>query len=224
MRKKRKPLIGLNADFESGRFVLPPGYQRCVVEAGGVPVVLVPAGNKRNIKRQVELLDGLILTGCNDYRPALYGKRRHRALRLVIPLKERFDLALCREALRRDLPILGICGGMQLLNIVLGGPLLLHVRGHKKTQHAVRVEPGSLLASILGTCRLRVNSYHHQALEQPGRGLRAVGYSTDGLIEAVEAPGKRFVIGVQWHPERLKSKSTERLFGALVKAAASGED
>ena len=218
----RKPIIGLNADLEKTRSYLPRFYLRAVREAGGIPLVLPPVGGRGEVRRQLELVDGLILTGADDYRPSLYGRRSRPEVKLVLREKEEHDLLLCREALRSTVPLFAICGGLQLLNIAFGGTLLVHVEGHRRRPHGIRVERGSRLARIVGREILRVNSFHHQAVDRPGRGLRPTAFSTDGLVEALEiGGGKRFLLAVQWHPERMRSESAARLFAALVGASRS---
>jgi putative glutamine amidotransferase len=213
----------MNADLEKDRLVLRREYFEAVGRAGGLPVVLPPATGRRAVRRQLMEIDALVLTGGDDYRPSLYGKRSHPEVTLVRREREEYDLALVREAYARSIPVLAVCGGMQLVAIARGGSLVVHVEGHRKTYHGVRVEGGSALARVVRARRLRVNSSHHQAVEHPGRGVRAVGFATDGTVEALERTDGAFLLAVQWHPERMRTTSTDRLFEALVRTARRRE-
>src|SRR5215217_3708010 len=201
-------------------------YLRAIEAAGGMPVVLPPLGDAR---RLLERLDGICLSGGPDLDPAAYGAgERHAELGPTEPSLDAFELALARAADRRGVPMLGICRGAQALNVARGGTLHQHVAGHRQTgaagdlTHAVHVEAGSRLAALVGAGDVRVNSFHHQAVERLGRGLRAVAHAPDGTIEGIEAPAHPFLVGVQWHAEGLVADPAHRaLFGALVDAAAA---
>ena len=199
-------------------------YLRAIEAAGGMPVVLPPLGDAT---AYVDRLDGICLSGGPDLDPAAYGAAdRHPELGPTEPTLDSFELELALAADQRGLPLLGICRGAQALNVACGGTLYQHLPGHRQTEpatddtHSVHVEPGTRLAALLGTDVLRVNSFHHQAVERLGNGLRAVAHAADGTIEGVEAPGSRFVMGVQWHVEGLVAQPRHRvLFEALVAAA-----
>ena len=199
-------------------------YLRAIEAAGGMPVVLPPLGDAT---AYVDRLDGICLSGGPDLDPAAYGAAdRHPELGPTEPTLDSFELELALAADERGLPLLGICRGAQALNVACGGTLYQHLPGHRQTEpataatHSVHVEPGTRLAALLGTDVLRVNSFHHQAVERLGDGLRAVAHAADGTIEGVEAPGSRFVVGVQWHVEGLVAQPRHRvLFEALVAAA-----
>jgi len=200
-------------------------YLRAIEAAGGIPVVLPPLGDAEAF---LERLDGVVLSGGPDLDPDAYGApERHLELGPTEPDLDAFELALARAVDERGVPILGICRGVQALNVARGGTLHQHVPAHRQTEpatattHTVHVEDGSLLAALVGARPLRVNSFHHQAVDRLGSGLRAVARAADGTIEAVEAPGPRFVLGVQWHAEGLVGQPRHRvLFEALVEAAA----
>jgi len=202
-------------------------YMRAIEAAGGMPVVLPPLGDAAIY---VDRLDGICLSGGPDLDPGAYGAAdRHVELGPTEPDLDAFELALARAADARGIPILGVCRGAQALNVARGGTLHQHVPGHRQTEpatattHSVHIDPGTRLAGLLGTDVLRVNSFHHQAVERLGSGLRAVAHAADGTVEAVESPGTRFVVGVQWHVEGLVAQPRHRvLFEALV-TAAEGE-
>jgi putative glutamine amidotransferase len=201
-------------------------YLRAIEAVGGMPVVLPPLGDADAL---LDRLDGICLSGGPDLDPEAYGAvERHAELGPTEPGLDAFELALARAADERGLPVLGICRGAQALNVARGGTLHQHVPGHRQTApataptHSVRVERGSRLASLVGARALRVNSFHHQAVDVLGRGLRAVAWAADGTVEAVEAPGAGFVLGVQWHAEGLVALPRHRvLFEALVVAAGA---
>jgi gamma-glutamyl-gamma-aminobutyrate hydrolase PuuD len=237
-----KPTIGLDCNLEVRRKEKRPrlelwhSYTRSVERAGGVPVLLPIVVEPEDIDRQLDLIDGLVLTGGADLTPRLYGARRHRKTRTMRRERQTYDLELARAAIRRKLPILGICGGLQLVNVVCGGDLVQHVpdavgpddphAGPAGIEHEVRVEPGTRLACITGAERLTVNSYHHQATGRLGAGLRASARSPDGILEALEHKEDPFVVCVQWHPERRTEDSPAdlALFEALVEAAREGPE
>ncbi|WP_116051767.1 gamma-glutamyl-gamma-aminobutyrate hydrolase family protein [Amycolatopsis palatopharyngis] len=227
-----RPIIGLTTYAERTRFgvwdvesaVLHQSYVDSVVRAGGVPVLLPPTGAPH--RELIPLLDALVLTGGADIEPARYGRAAHPAT-VTRPDRDAAEFALTEAALGATIPVLGVCRGMEVLNVALGGTLVQHlpeVTGTAAHQPdvavfgdtVVRLAEGSRAAGVLGTetaCRC----YHHQAVDGLGEGLRAVGWAADGTIEAVELPGERFVLGVQWHPEQ--DSADLRLFGALVEAA-----
>jgi putative glutamine amidotransferase len=201
-------------------------YLRAIEAVGGMPVVLPPLGDA---VLYLDRLDGICLSGGPDLDPDAYGAPdRHVELGPTEPGLDAFELSLARAADARGMPILGICRGAQALNVARGGTLHQHVPGHRQaepataTTHSVHVEPGTRLAALVGTRPLRVNSFHHQAVDVIGQGLLAVAHSADGTIEAIEAPGPEFVLGVQWHAEGLAELPGHgALFAALVEAAAA---
>jgi putative glutamine amidotransferase len=201
-------------------------YLRAIEAAGGMPVVLPPLGDAASF---VSRLDGICLSGGPDLDPDTYGAaERHAELGPTEPDLDAFELELARAADASGLPLLGICRGAQALNVARGGTLHQHLTGHRQTEpatattHSVHVEPGSRLAQIAGADILRVNTFHHQAVDALGRGLRPVAHAADGVIEAIEAPGSRLVVGVQWHAEGLTGMPRHfALFEALVEAAAA---
>jgi putative glutamine amidotransferase len=201
-------------------------YLRAIEDAGGMAVVLPPLGDA---VAYLDRLDGICLSGGPDLDPDAYGApERHAELGPTEPGLDAFELALARAADERGLPILGICRGAQALNVARGGTLHQHLPGHRQTEpatattHTVHIELGSRLAEVAGAGRLRVNSFHHQAVDVLGHGLRTVARSADGIVEAVEAAGPRLVLGVQWHAEGLTAQPRHRaLFEQLVDASSA---
>jgi putative glutamine amidotransferase len=223
---------------EAEIFALRDDYVRAVETAGGLPLVLAPGTPEDAPALAAEYLDhvqALVLSGGADIDPGLYNEARHPTVERVFPERDAFELALCREALRRDMPILAICRGHQLLNVATGGTLIQDIASqveaaavHDPDQerwercHDVALLPGTRLRDILGQERVAVNSFHHQAVKEMGQGLvLSARGCDDGVIEGMEMPDRRFVIGVQWHPESFwdRPQGFQPLFQALVNAA-----
>ena len=243
------PVIGITATLREdvdrvaerplGRFVRADvDYVEGVTDAGGVPVVLPPVVEGRAAEALLDGLDGLLLSGGSDLDPAYYGEEAIPELGVTVPERDAFEMALLEKALRRRVPILGICRGMQVLNVALGGTLYqdlpsqmehMVLLGHRQETpkwqptHEVEVDEGSKVAEILGTEELKVNSYHHQAIKDLAGDLVAVACAPDGVVEAVESRdlAHRWLIGVQWHAEAMRTAGPEhrKLFEAHVSAA-----
>ena len=233
----KRPLIGItigvstrNRDF----FTLRDDYVRAVERSGGLPVVLVP-GRPEDAADLIARVDGLLLTGGADVDPGLYGEEPHETVTAVLPERDAFEIALCREALRRDQALLAICRGQQVLNVATGGTLIQDIpsqvegahdhdpeRERWETAHPVRILPRTRLREILERETIEVNSFHHQAVRDLGQGLIVSASSTvDDVVEGIEMPGRRLVVGVQWHPEAFwdQPQDFQPLFEALVKAS-----
>jgi putative glutamine amidotransferase len=200
-------------------------YVDAVVRAGGTPFVL-PALGAAPVPDMLEALDGVVVTGGGDVAPARYGATPSPEVSNVDPQRDEFDLTIVCEALERDVPVLAICRGMQVVNVALGGSLARHIEGHQVVDdpgapvHEVTIEPTSDLAAALGVTTLDVNSMHHQAVLDPAPGLRAVAWAPDGSVEAVEQPGNRHLVAVQWHPEIMVEHPVHQgLFTQLVERA-----
>jgi len=236
------PLIGITAGGDPKRpevYQLRQDYVRSVERAGGIPVVLVPgspAPGSPFVSDLVDRLDGLVLTGGVDVAPALYGQAPHATVSCVSAERDELELLLVEAAFRRDLPLLGICRGMQILNVARGGTLIQDIPNatggavthddptweRVRLAHDVEVVDGCRVARLLGSGRLAVNSFHHQAVDRLGEGLVATAHAADGVVEAVEIPSARHVLAVQWHPESFW-RDFDRfgpLFVSLVRAAA----
>ncbi len=222
-----KPVILLNASFSEKKLSLGTDYFDCVSRAGGTPLILPP--DRTAIEDALKLAGGVLLVGGPDYDPHRYAGKKLDSHRPIDPRREEFDLALARAAARDHLPILGICGGAQLLCLSLGGTLVEHIpeefdrplwHADSKRQE-IAVEPGTLLASVIGEGRHTVNSYHHQSVREPGEGMCVSARAPDGVVECIEpAEGKWFALGVQWHPERMPgAPEAEALFGTFVERA-----
>jgi len=230
-----KPRIGITVSLtihdERAVEALERAYVDAVLRAGGVPLVL-PACDPADVEAIAGCLDGILLSGGGDVDPARYGAPPSPEVAGVEPDRDAWELALVGYALRVGLPILGTCRGAQVLNVAMGGTLVAHLPAVTSPQHCQRdrwaeavhdvsVQRASTLCSVVGLDVLGVNSLHHQAVDQVGMGLRAVGWADDGVIEAVEGLGSTPVLGVQWHPELLPGfESHAALFGWLVEMAS----
>jgi gamma-glutamyl-gamma-aminobutyrate hydrolase PuuD len=227
-----RPVIGITtyvtpakwSDWELEAALVPADYVRAVERAGGRALLVPPSHD--GVEETLESLDGLIFSGGSDLDPELYGQEAHAETSDVTRKRDTAELALLEAALERDMPVLAICRGSQVLNVARGGDLVQHLpdevgdEKHKQTpgtfaDHDVSVEDGSRLASVLGE-RAPVKSHHHQGFGKVGQGLRVVAHADDGTIEAVEDPTHRFALGVLWHPE---AGEDARLFEELVREA-----
>jgi putative glutamine amidotransferase len=234
------PVIGITLDSEEPGgyskfpwYALRQNYCGAVAQAGGLPVPL--PHEPELAEAYLERIHGLIVTGgAFDVDPALFGAAsRHATVKLKTRRTE-FELAMVRGALERDMPILGICGGQQLLNVALGGSLIQHIPdevdaclAHEQPNprdepgHEVELAAGSKLAAIAGTHRIPVNSAHHQAVKAVAPGCIASAMASDGVIEAIEDPSRKFCMGVQWHPEFTISPADAALYRAFIKACTA---
>jgi putative glutamine amidotransferase len=240
-----RPIIGITCDVDlgTGRDARAPGrpthllydaYVQAVAASGGVPILLPSGQDNANGVASAEILQGLLISGNPaDVDPALYGEEPHPRLGPVNPGRTDSEIEMIRLALARGLPILGICGGAQVLNVALGGSLYQDIpsqlsKAHKHAGlpdrgHIVDIVPTTHMAAIVSSQDVRVNSLHHQAVKVPGEGLVVSATARDGVIEAIELPRRSFVIGVQWHPERLftQDEASHRLFTAFAQAAST---
>lgn len=237
-----KPIIGITSDYNDGdrpefggkipTCFLRDRYVHAVEATGGIPLILPPLGSpSRSARSILERIDGLLLTGSGpDIDPGSYGERRRFPFKTVHPKRFLLEQELVRQAKKKGMPILGICGGMQLMNVAAGGSLyqdikeqipkaMQHQRGGKPA-HMIEVKKGTLLSKILKGDRLRVNSAHHQGVKQVAPGYVVNAEADDGVIEGIEAVGYPFVLGVQWHPEFLNADDqSATLFKAFLKMA-----
>jgi putative glutamine amidotransferase len=227
-----KPVIGITTYLTPARFgdwdeeaaLIPAAYVRAIETAGGRPLLVPPSTDA--IEETLDRLDGILLSGGPDLDPELYGQETHSETNGIEPERDHAEIALLRSALERDMPVLAVCRGSQVLNVALGGDLVQHLpevvgdEKHKHTpgefaDHDVVLVQGTRVQEILGD-HAPVKSHHHQGYGQLGKGLREAARAEDGTIEALEDPSRRFALGVLWHPEAGEDSA---LFDALVEEA-----
>jgi putative glutamine amidotransferase len=231
------PTLAIPAGPKPARFGINQSYVRALVAAGCAPVLIPLLDDEDRLRTIYERLDAIVFPGGADVEPREYGEEPIDNLNVVESERDKVELRLARWAFDDDLPTLGICRGQQLLNVALGGTLYQDLqrqqvttvehsdtdgRARNKMIHRVRLDPDSRLAQLIDETDVAVNSLHHQAVKEVAATLRITGKSDDGVIEAVEAPDRRFLIAVQWHPEEFAEEPwVRRLFGAFVEAASS---
>ena len=234
-----RPLIGITLDWESAGgysnfpwYALRENYCDAIADAGGVPITL-PILEKNTVS-YLEVVDGLVITGGNfDVDPILFGENNRHEKVSVKPRRTNFEFAITQGAIHKNLPILGICGGQQLLNVVLGGTLIQHIPDEIKDAvpheqpnprdqagHIIKVKPNTKLYEIVQSDTMSVNSAHHQAVKEIAKDVIVNAIALDGVIEGIEVPSKRFCLGVQWHPEFTIDPGDMKIFSALIDAAS----
>jgi gamma-glutamyl-gamma-aminobutyrate hydrolase PuuD len=232
-----KPVIGITTYLTPARFgpweeetaLIPAAYVRAVEAAGGRPLLVPPSTN--GVEETLDRLDGLLFSGGSDLDPELYGQDAHPETDEIVPQRDQAEIALLKAALQRDMPVLAVCRGSQVLNVARGGDLVQHlpeVVGDEKHKHKpgefadhdVDLLPGSRVREILGD-QTPVKSHHHQGYGKLGQGLREAARAEDGTIEALEDPSRRFALGVLWHPEAGEDLA---LFEALIAEAEGYRD
>lgn len=234
-----KPVIGIttfNEHKEQRQYnSVDCNYINSIILAGGLPVLLPIIDNKEDIKEYLNNIDGLIFSGGEDILPAIYGENPINELRAISTKRDSFEIELFKLAYDMDKPILGICRGIQLINVASGGTLYQDIYtqrentlGHSPTKiernslyHFIDIEKGSKLSDIFNEEKIMVNSFHHQSVKNVSQEFKITARSYDGIIEAIEAKNKKFVVGVQWHPEALviNHKEFAKLFEQLIDAA-----
>ena len=234
---KTKPIIGITGNYDNGKCTLLEGYYRSVLEAGGTPLIIPPFDDPHAMGSLLERVDALILSGGGDINPLYLGEEPSRKLSSINPVRDWHELMLVRLAANRQIPVLGICRGLQVMTAALGGKLyqdiyqeagatIKHSQDTERhvATHSVRVEAGSVLAGVFGATSIAVNSFHHQAVKEAAPGFAVTALSPDGLIEAVESTMHKSMMGVQWHPECMilgGDRSMIPLFEWLVGEASS---
>jgi microsomal dipeptidase-like Zn-dependent dipeptidase/anthranilate/para-aminobenzoate synthase component II len=237
---KRRPIIGITGNYDTGKCTLLEGYYRSVREAGGTPLIIPPCDDTDIMVSLLDHVDALIFSGGGDINPLYLGEEPLRELGGINPARDWHELMLVRLAANRQIPILGICRGMQIMTVALGGKLhqdiymeasatLKHSQETERhvCSHTVRIAPESLLHRIFNTEMLPVNSFHHQAVKEAAPGFAATAYSADGIIEAIESTQYKSMLGVQWHPECMilgNDRSMMPLFEWLASEARSFSD
>jgi len=229
-----QPIIGITAGFNNleGKHSLTDYYVQAVEALGGVPLIL-PSVDISLVEKVYNLVDGLIFSGGSDIDPGFFGESPQRGIKEITPIRDKFEVYLAKKALEGSKPVLGICRGIQLLNIAAGGNINQDIAGitcqeHDQEApkwapyHEVEILESSLLFKIIGKNKIKVNSFHHQSVKDIGFGLKRAAWSDDGLIEAIESSNpEKVIIGVQWHPECSwnKDEASRLLFEFLISCA-----
>lgn len=221
------PLIGITVGNNTdGDFFLRRQYCSAILKAGGIPIMLPPVGRPISA---VGICNGILLSGGGDISPTLCKFDKYDPTLIFEPSPERdkYELELTNLALERNLPVLAICRGIQVLNVACGGSLKFDIPGHTQKlsrdqpSHSISISENTLLHHLIGEKELAVNSFHHQAIDGIGKNLIVSATAEDGEIEAVEAPNLRYCIGVQWHPEHMHTYAADILFAGLCAAAGA---
>lgn len=239
----KKPLIGISGSVLLTNYGSSEGYRRAyvnedyvqsVLQNGGIPFILPVVDDEEVLSTYIEQLDGLILSGGHDVTPQYYGEEPMQKIGETWELRDWFDSLLVEKALEKGIPVLGICRGMQVMNVLHGGSLwqdlsymkdveIKHLQGHSPelVTHLVDIEEGSQLHELMGENHVMVNTFHHQAVRELGQGFKATAFSADGIVEAIEHEEHPFYLGVQWHPEMLHASVPlmNQLFAGLIQAA-----
>lgn len=225
-----KPIVGITGDIDKGKYSIKMAYADAVEEAGAYPVFLPPSFTKDVIKKIAKTIDALLISGGRDIDPVFYGERVKAPLRLVSPGRFHFEKSLLKETMILRKPVLGICYGMQFLNVFLRGTLYYDLAKQRpdtinhNSGHNIEICNKSKLYYMLGVKNIMVNSTHHQGIKRLGKDLIASAHSQDNLVEAIELKNYHYFIGVQWHPERLSEKHSQKLFGFFVNAVRAKKD
>ena len=224
MNKRTKPLIGITTDFKDKHNSIEEAYSKAVAGYGGIPVLIPTVENQTDyLITIIDRIDGLLIPGSRDMDPKHYNEGPHPKLNPMNKERTAAEYIVLESALEKNIPVLGICGGMQFINVFFGGSLyqdiqdlvenpLIHEKG---TVHPVKISEGSKLLRIVGKSEFSVKSYHHQAVNKVGGILRANAHSSDGLVEGLESE-EHFLLAVQWHPELEDSEISKKIFESFI--------
>ncbi len=223
-------IIGISMGYKSNnekKLEIDKNYLQVIKEVGGIPVILNPFINEKYFNKIN--IDGILLTGGGDVDPRYFGDNPHKKIRRIDPVRDNFEIKLCKWAIKSRLPVLAICRGIQVLNIAYGGTIIQHLDGdiikHEQESpgwhpsHKINISDNNILADIYDKREIYVNSFHHQAVLKTGNGLEIVARAVDGIIESIASSDKYFIIGVQWHPELMYKKNSKhlKLFKRFIK-------
>ncbi|MCR5264494.1 MAG: gamma-glutamyl-gamma-aminobutyrate hydrolase family protein [Clostridiales bacterium] len=214
------PLILLTPQYndDNTKMTSPKRYTDRLTEHGAIPVITPNLTDESAISDLVAVCDGVLFTGGDDVDPEIYGREKEPDCGFITRYRDDFEILLTKEAMRQKKPILGICRGIQILNVALGGTLVQHRPGHRSVVHGVDIVRDSLLYGILGAEKIKTNSFHHQLIDDPCPGGRITAYAEDGTPEALEIDYKPFFLGVQWHPEYLSGEECDGWSSTLIGA------
>ncbi len=219
-----RPIIGITADIEGNRLKLNRNYAEAIENAGACPVLLAPSRNAADIALRI---DGILVSGGSDLHPSYYNEDINYEIKIVERDRSDFEFAIIHEIIKSKKPVLGICYGMQLINVAFGGSLYQDIKqqvpaaiGHREGWHTIKVSDNK----FIDRGKFKVNSSHHQAVKVIGQRLNAIAFSADGIVEAVCSEDYPFLLGAQWHPERMKDSLSEKIFRAFVEAAIANKE
>jgi putative glutamine amidotransferase len=218
-----RPLIGITPQYEieRERAWIRSSYTGAVIRAGGIPVILDQYEDQAVMEALLPRLDGILFTGGVDLNPKLYGEEVDPKCGEIADVRDAFEQKLMEVVEQYDIPVFGICRGIQSMNVLCGGSLHQHRDGHQSVRHDVDITEGTRLHAIIGKTKINANSFHHQCVKAIAPGLIVTAHAEDGTVEAIERPGERFFVGVQWHPELLSANEEDHhaLFCAFIGAA-----
>ena len=230
---RNKPLIAITTDIKDGHFVIEEKYTHAVIRAGGIPM-LIPSvtRNKELIAETMDAVDGLLLPGSRDMDPKFYNEKPHPKLRPMSIERTETEFRVLEQAIENKKPVLGICGGMQLLNVYYGGSLYQDIYEYvpealpheKGSIHEIEVIESTVLYEITGRKSFPVKSYHHQSINKIGVGLSVNAVTSDGIAEGIESREAPFILGVQWHPELEDTEISKSIFGKFIKESVRGRN
>ncbi len=218
---KKLILVTSSIDESNKKYTLHDHYCKAIESSGGIPII-TSFENTEHIDQLLDVVGGVLLSGGGDIHSKHFNEELHEKASLIYEPRDNFEIELCKKALERDIPILCICRGMQLVNVVLGGSLHQHIEGHvndtEDLMHPVKIVENSYFEKIYGNKTFEVTSLHHQAIKDLGRNVEVIAYSEDNIVEAVKVNNKTFVVGLQYHPERIYDKVESKiLFDEFIK-------
>ncbi len=219
-------MIFITANNDGKNFCINKNYCTAISDFGQTPV-LISNFNLQAIDKIISVADGILFTGGGDIHAKFFNQRLHPKASDINIARDEFELKLCMKAIQKNLPVLGICRGIQIINIALGGNIFQHINGHMQNiprdlaAHNVYLKSDTKLFKLIGQKKMQVNSLHHQAVNILGKDLKISGFAEDGIIEAIEMPSKKFVMGLQWHPESLYKvyESQMKIFKGFAEAS-----
>ncbi len=227
MKFKSRPVIGITTDYKDKYFGIEKTYSASIAKHGGLPVLIPSLSSKRTLSELINNIDGLLIPGSRDMDPKHYRQKPHKKLNPMNHQRTFSEYIILEQTLKNNIPVFGICGGMQFINVYFGGSLYQDIQSllpdalnHEKgVEHSVNIVNGTNLKKIIRRIRLKVNSYHHQAIKKVSKDLIISATSDDDIVEAIESEDGN-VIAVQWHPELEKNQASARLFEDFIKKSA----